>query len=49
MDDEIANGTAKYIDGKECVYYDGYWIRKYKPPIDEVAARRAEEKWRKYI
>ena len=40
MDDEIANGTAKYIDGKECVYYDGYWIRKYKPPIDEVAARR---------
>ncbi len=26
---EIRNGTKREIDGKPCVYYDGYWIRSY--------------------
>lgn len=27
--DEIVNGTVRTIDGKDCIYYDGYWIRRY--------------------
>lgn len=36
----IINGTVKVIDGKPCVYYDGYWIRYYKPPPDSLAAKK---------
>jgi hypothetical protein len=32
MEDEIANGTIRNIDGEERVYYDGYWIRYYDIP-----------------
>ncbi len=28
-DKAIKNGTERTIDGKECVFYDGYWIRAY--------------------
>ena len=28
------------FDGKTCVFYDGYWIRRYEVPKDEAAARR---------
>ncbi len=35
-----ANGMVKDIDGKSCVFYDGYWIRRYEVPKDEAAARR---------
>lgn len=34
------NGTVREIDGKSCVFYDGYWIRRYEVPKDEAAARR---------
>lgn len=34
------NGTVREIDGKACVFYDGYWIRRYEVPKDEAAARR---------
>jgi len=40
MEETVINGTSREINGKPCVYYDGYWIRKYEPPADEVAARR---------
>ena len=40
MKQEPTNGTIRTLDGKSCVFYDGYWIRKYDPPADEVAARR---------
>ncbi len=36
----IANGTQRDIGGKACVYYDGYWIRRYEVPHDQAAARR---------
>ena len=32
-----SNGTVKDIDGKSCVFYDGYWIRRYEVPKDEAA------------
>lgn len=34
------NGTVREHDGKACVFYDGYWIRRYEVPKDEAAARR---------
>ena len=39
-DSEIANGTLRTINGKACRYYDGYWIRHYKPPPDTLESRR---------
>ena len=40
VDPAPSNGTVKDIDGKSCVFYDGYWIRRYEVPKDEAAARR---------
>ncbi len=34
------NGTRRKIDGKECIYFDGYWIRHYQPPEDTLTARK---------
>lgn len=34
------HGTIAIVSGTECVYYDGYWIRRYEVPVDEDAARR---------
>ncbi len=34
------NGTVELIDGKECVFYDGYWIRFYPVPEDTLANRK---------
>ena len=34
------NGTTREINGKTCIYYDGYWIRYYEVPANEDAARR---------
>ena len=39
-DTAASNGMVKDIDGKSCVFYDGYWIRRYEVPKDEGAARR---------
>ena len=39
-EDSVANGTVREFDGKTCVFYDGYWIRRYEVPKDEAAARR---------
>ncbi len=35
-----ANGIKKTIDGKPCVYYDGYWIRWYEPASDDFASKK---------
>jgi len=34
------NGTRRQVDGKECVYYEGYWIRYYAPPEDNLEEKR---------
>jgi hypothetical protein len=39
-DPTVANGTVRDVDGKRCVFFDGYWIRYYEVPHDEAAARR---------
>lgn len=40
MTDTVENGTRKQCDGKECIYYDGYWIRYYPVPEDTLANRK---------
>jgi hypothetical protein len=37
---EVANGTFACVAGKTCIYYDGYWIRHYTPPHDDLSARK---------
>jgi hypothetical protein len=36
-----ANRTIREIDGKQEVYYDGYWIRWYEPPEDILSEKMA--------
>ena len=40
MNDEIKNGTTREIEGKPCVYYDGYWIRSYHLNEDSYADKK---------
>jgi hypothetical protein len=40
MNNEIENGTKRDIDGKPCVYYDGYWIRSYHLNEDSFADKK---------
>jgi hypothetical protein len=37
---EPRNCTRRRIGDKECVYYDGYWIRYYEPPPETLAAKK---------
>ena len=39
--EEPRNGDQRSEGGKPLVYYDGYWIRRYDPPRDTLAAKRA--------
>jgi hypothetical protein len=32
MRNEVKNGTRKIVNGKECVFYDGYWMKTYEVP-----------------
>lgn len=40
MAENIPNGTKKTIDGKPCIYYDGYWIRAYDVEKDDLATKK---------
>jgi hypothetical protein len=40
MKEKIVNGTKKTINGKSCIYYDGYWIRSYEQDRDSLATRK---------
>ncbi|MCP4286938.1 MAG: hypothetical protein GY792_21250 [Gammaproteobacteria bacterium] len=40
MNDIVKNGTRKMCSGKDCIYYDGYWIRFYPVPEDTLANRK---------
>ena len=37
---EPPNGARCRIGEKECIYYDGYWIRYYEPPEETLAAKQ---------
>jgi len=36
----IENGTVREIEGKRCIYYDGYWLRYYEPPKDTLREKK---------
>jgi hypothetical protein len=40
MDDAIASGTRRLIDGVPRVYYHGYWIKAYQAPEDSLSAKK---------
>jgi hypothetical protein len=40
MKNAISNGTVRARDGKKRIYYDGYWLRCYDPPLDSLAAKK---------
>ena len=37
---EPRNGARRHFGDKECIYYDGYWIRYYQPPEETLAAKQ---------
>jgi len=34
------NGTERTIEGKLCVFYDGYWIKQYDPMEDSLETKK---------
>ena len=40
LDGEPRNGARRRIGGKDCIYYDGYWIRYYEPPGETLAEKQ---------
>jgi hypothetical protein len=40
MNDSPPNGTRRLIDGRERVFYDGYWIKAYVAPADTLTAKK---------
>jgi hypothetical protein len=34
------NGARQLVDGVEKVYYDGYWIKHYQPPVDSLSDKK---------
>ncbi|MCU7844669.1 MAG: hypothetical protein KZQ93_12595 [Candidatus Thiodiazotropha sp. (ex Monitilora ramsayi)] len=38
--ENIPNGTERDIDGKPCVFYDGYWIKRYEPMEDNLGTKK---------
>ncbi len=41
MNDTIENGTRKSFDGVTRVYYEGYWIQCYEPPLNNLKAKKS--------
>jgi hypothetical protein len=35
------NGAIAEIDGRTCIYIDGYWIKYYEPPPESLEAKKA--------
>ncbi len=40
MSNSPENGTRQVIAGRECVFYDGYWIRYYPTPENTLVNRK---------
>lgn len=37
---DLPNGTLDTIDGVRRVYYDGYWLKVYDPPLDSLSTKK---------
>ena len=40
MTEPPENGMIADVDGQRCVFYDGYWIKYYEPPPDNLATKK---------
>jgi hypothetical protein len=40
MTEAYDNGTRRRIEGRERIYFDGYWIKYYAPPADSLAEKK---------
>ena len=40
MDNNVPEGTKQLIEGRERVFYSGYWVKTYKVPEDTLQAKR---------
>ena len=40
MNETYENGFRKKINSETKVYYDGYWIKCYEPPLDSLTAKK---------
>ncbi len=40
MNETVENGLRKKINGITNVYYEGYWIKCYEPPVDSLMAKK---------
>jgi hypothetical protein len=41
MNNEIPqNGNVQVIDGIERIFYDGYWIKRYQAPVDNLSDKK---------
>jgi hypothetical protein len=40
MDNTVPEGTRRIIDGRERVFYSGYWVKTYAVPEDTLQAKR---------
>ncbi|NOQ89843.1 MAG: hypothetical protein GQ549_02745 [Gammaproteobacteria bacterium] len=40
MNETIENGFQKKINGVANIYYEGYWIKYYEPPADNLSAKK---------
>lgn len=40
MNESIENGCCRLIDGVDKVYYEGYWIKRYEPPVEDLAQKK---------
>lgn len=40
MSEKLINGSRQTVDGETRVYYEGYWLKYYKPPVDSLTAKK---------
>jgi hypothetical protein len=40
MSTEIPRGTKQVIDGRQRIYFDGYWIKTYEVPSDSLLTKK---------
>lgn len=40
LDPPPDNGALAEVNGKPCIFYDGYWIRRYDPPPESAENKR---------
>ncbi len=40
MDNKAKNGTVSEVEGKECIFYDGHWIRHYQSNTNTLVDKK---------